>query len=155
MKLTKAQRAALKGKYQGRCAYCGTKLGETWHVDHLIPVLRETRWVDGRLVPTNVVQRREADVLENMMPACPPCNIDKNRMSLNDWRRKLKLSVEVLRKHSPTFRHALRFGLLQETRQGIVFFFESPGAPAAPGTGHTDAPTPEPQPCPLPASPTC
>ena len=52
------------------------------------------------------------------------CNIDKHAMTLEDWRRKLQNAAEVLRRNQPTYRHALRFGLVQETGATIVFHFE-------------------------------
>ena len=39
MKLTKTQRKELKQKYDGRCAYCGSVLGDKWHADHLDTVV--------------------------------------------------------------------------------------------------------------------
>ena len=33
MAITKQQRAALREKFDGRCAYCGHPLGEKWHAD--------------------------------------------------------------------------------------------------------------------------
>ncbi|MDX8205518.1 hypothetical protein WDA38_11070 [Acinetobacter pittii] len=35
MKLTKQQRAELKQKFGGHCAYCGDLLGDKWHADHI------------------------------------------------------------------------------------------------------------------------
>ena len=40
MALTKKQRAELRMKFGGRCAYCGCELGEKWHADHVKPVIR-------------------------------------------------------------------------------------------------------------------
>ena len=45
-------------------------------------------------------------------------------MTLEDWRRKLQNAAEVLRRNQPTYRHALRYGLVQETGATIVFHFE-------------------------------
>lgn len=39
MALTKSQRAALREKFGGRCAYCGSELGERWHADHIEPIV--------------------------------------------------------------------------------------------------------------------
>lgn len=36
MKLTKQQRAELRNKYDGRCAYCGDLLSDRWHADHFL-----------------------------------------------------------------------------------------------------------------------
>lgn len=40
MALTKKQRAELRMKFGGLCAYCGCELGEKWHADHVKPVIR-------------------------------------------------------------------------------------------------------------------
>ena len=127
MKLTKAEREQVRQKFGGLCAYCGQQLGERWHADHLLPVERELKWVSGKgAVATGKLLRPENDTLENMMPACPPCNIDKHSMTLEGWRRKLQDATNVLTRNSPTYRHAKRFGLLAETGAQIVFHFESP-----------------------------
>lgn len=125
MKLTKPQRATLFAMFGGRCAYCGEPLGDRWHADHVQPVERKLSWVRGKgVVATGELHRPENDNFANMMPACPPCNIDKHSMSLESWRIKLSRSLEVLANNQPTYRHARRFGLLQETPQPVVFHFE-------------------------------
>lgn len=60
-----------------------------------------------------------------MMPSCAPCNIDKSRMALEVWREKLQRAVEVLARNNPTYRHALRYGLLRETGARVQFYFET------------------------------
>lgn len=125
MRLTKNQRETLRGMFGGLCAYCGQPLGDKWHADHVAPVERKLTWVRGKgLVPTGKLHRPENDTVANLMPACPPCNIDKHSMSLENWRGKLARSLEVLANNQPTYRHARRFGLLQETPQPVVFHFE-------------------------------
>lgn len=125
MALTKLQRADLKNKYGGLCAYCGTALTDKWHADHLIPIRREVCFERGKGFYSGAPERPELDVIENMMPACPPCNIDKHAMSLEDWRLKLQRSCGVLSRSSSTYRHAFRFGLIVETGRQIVFHFET------------------------------
>ena len=125
MRLTKEQREVLKGKYGGVCAYCGSKLGDRWHADHLQAVRRESEYVKGvGLVKTNGMKFPELDTLENLVPACKPCNIDKSVYPLEEWRAKLQRSCEVLRNNQPTYRHALRFGLVKEEAAIVVFYFE-------------------------------
>jgi 5-methylcytosine-specific restriction endonuclease McrA len=118
VKLTKQQREALRAKYEGRCAYCGEQLGDRWHADHLEPVRREWWKKEGGM------ERPENDHLANLMPACAPCNIDKHAMSLEEWRKKLERAPEVLTRNNPTYRHALRFGLVCEMGSRVVFLFE-------------------------------
>jgi 5-methylcytosine-specific restriction endonuclease McrA len=46
---------------RGRCYYCGVKVGETYHVDHAVPLSK-----GGSNGP------------ENLVIACPHCNLSKN-----------------------------------------------------------------------------
>lgn len=129
MKLTKAQRATLREMLGGQCAYCGCTLGDLWHADHVEHVERKMKWATSsngsrRLVATGEVHRPERDTIANLMPSCAPCNIDKHAMTLEQWRTKLQRSVDVLMRNQPTFRHAVRFGLVHATNAQIVFHFE-------------------------------
>lgn len=47
MRLNKAQREAVRAKYNGRCAYCGSQLHDRFHVDHLEPICRLMDWESG------------------------------------------------------------------------------------------------------------
>lgn len=126
MSLSKAEREIVRSKFNGKCAYCGEPLPQKWHADHFEPVQRIAKYVQGiGLVKTNELEHPHRDTIENMMPACPPCNIDKHVMKLEDWRGKLQRACEVLRRNNPTYRHAARFGLLKETNSKIVFYFET------------------------------
>ncbi|MBR8034637.1 HNH endonuclease [Burkholderia vietnamiensis] len=133
-RLTKAQRDELRGKYDGRCAYCGMPLSERWHADHFEPVRRDFKLVEtdrGYRWRSGPPTRPEFDVVENFMPSCAPCNIDKHAMDLEEWRGKLSRTLDVLNKNYPTYRHARRFGLVVETAAPIVFYFEKVAAEAA------------------------
>jgi 5-methylcytosine-specific restriction endonuclease McrA len=111
--------------FAGRCAYCGELLTSRWHADHVEAVNRKMRYDRDRgFVPTGELWAPENDRLDNMMPSCPPCNIDKHAMPLEAWRQKLARSVEVLTNNYPTYRHAKRFGLVSETGASITFYFE-------------------------------
>ena len=136
MKLTKAERETLRGKYGGRCAYCGCELGNRWHADHIEAVERKLAFVRNnyrlRVRATGEVHRPERDTVENLNPACAPCNIDKHSMSLEAWRQKLQGAVGVLERNHPTYRHAVRFGLVRPTGASVVFYFERiPSTPPA------------------------
>jgi hypothetical protein len=128
VRLNKAQRKYVFGKFGGRCAYCGAELGDRWHADHVEPVERKLEFVrDGystRLRTTGEVHRPERDCIDNINPACAPCNIDKHAMPLEAWRKKLQQAPDVLKRNQPTYRHALRFGLVAETQASITFYFE-------------------------------
>lgn len=60
-----------------------------------------------------------------MNPACPPCNIDKHSMSLEDWRGMIERSNEVLARDVSTFRRAVRYGLVTLSPKPVVFYFET------------------------------
>jgi hypothetical protein len=134
MKLSKSQRAALRNKFGGLCAYCGAPLGDRWHADHIEPVERKLEFVregySTRMRATGDVHRPERDCFENLNPACAPCNIDKHAMSLEGWRQKLQNAPGVLSRNQPTYRHAIRFGLVQETGSTIAFYFERAPTPS-------------------------
>ncbi|MEG0922003.1 MAG: HNH endonuclease signature motif containing protein [Comamonas sp.] len=118
MALTKSQRAKLREKYDGRCAYCGCELGDKWHADHIEAIDRQW-WKPG-----SPAAKPELDTLENMNPSCPPCNIDKHSMSLESWRGVMQRSNEVLVRDVSTFRRAVRYGLVTLNAEPIVFYFE-------------------------------
>lgn len=119
MKLTKAQREQVRLKFDGKCAYCGCDLPARWHADHIEPVVRND-WLKVPRAP----DWPERDTIENMNPACPPCNIDKHSLSLENWRQMIERSNEVLMRDVSTFRRALRFKLLEIRPEPVTFYFE-------------------------------
>ena len=119
MTLTKKQRAALREKFDGRCAYCGQPLGERWHADHVEPIVRNN-W---QKVPCGP-DYPERDTVENMNPACAPCNIDKHSMTLDAWRGVIERSNDVLLRDVSTFRRAVRYGLVHLKDKPVKFYFE-------------------------------
>lgn len=132
MKLSKKQREKLRMKFGGRCAYCGCELPERgWHADHVEAVHRkleidEEERAKGRwkLKQTGESFRPENDTLENMFPACAPCNLFKSVFDLEEFRRQIALQTGRALKSSVNFRTAERFGQVQITPSPIVFWFE-------------------------------
>jgi hypothetical protein len=120
VKLSKQQRAALREKFGGRCAYCGCELGDRWHADHVEPLVRN----DWGRTPSAMPDWPERDTLENMNPACAPCNIDKHSLSLESWRQMIQRSNEVLQRDVSTFRRAVRYGLVSLRANPVLFHFE-------------------------------
>ena len=131
MTLTPKQREALKLKYGGRCAYCGSVLGAKWQADHLLPLRREGTWVrkkGGRgfeYQSLGTMLHPERDTLDNLMPACIPCNNNKADLPLEQWRKSLEHLPEVLEKNYSAWRHANRFGLVLLGRVQVKFHFET------------------------------
>lgn len=63
--------ADIKRQYKaqrGRCYYCGIKVGKVYHVDHVIPLAR-----GGSNGP------------ENLVIACPACNLSKSAKLPHEW----------------------------------------------------------------------
>ena len=133
MRITRAQRADLLGMFDGKCAYCGIELPlKGWHADHVEPVARELKFARDKndrtvMVPTGRLYRPENDRLDNLMPSCAPCNIDKSGLSLEDWRKRLSDLAENLRRNSSTFRHAERFQRVSVVTSPVEFWFERYG----------------------------
>ena len=115
MKLTKKQRLELSQKYGGRCAYCGCELPARWHADHFEAVIR---LADG------AVERSENQRLGNYMPSCAPCNLSKGRQTLEGWRDWIAGHVNSLNSYHPIYRISKAYGLIEETGNPVVFYFE-------------------------------
>ena len=125
MKLSRSQRAELKQKYGGKCAYCGCELGDKWHADHIEPIVRKSEWVKGvGCVQTGEQYFPENDNIQNMNPACQPCNNNKSTYSLESWRKSLNAYRTTIFRDSTAARHLDRFGLLEIKQAPIVFYFE-------------------------------
>lgn len=118
MRLTKQQREELKQKYGGRCAYCGDELGKRWHADHMDPVYR----VRGKAHFTH------RDTLENLAPACAPCNLYKSVYTVEQFRRNIAETVRIVASQT-CYRFAHKYGLVQETGVKVEFYFERMGIP--------------------------
>ena len=126
MKLTTTQREQLKNKFGGHCAYCGCELGAKWHADHIEPVKRELVSVPNvGIRTTGELSRPHLDTIENMNPACVPCNSNKSSIPLERWRKMIEhyRDVQLLR-DSTHARHLQRFGLIEIKNDPVVFYFE-------------------------------
>lgn len=133
MKLTKAERAAVREMFGGLCAYCGQPLGERWHADHVEPVGRLPRLdrETGKWVYTGDMNRPERDTISNIMPACVPCNLYKWDNGIEGFRRMLENLPGALERNHSAWRNAARFGMVAVVRTQIVFHFEVVAAEAA------------------------
>ena len=122
---TKAQKEALRAKFDGRCAYCGCKL-DRMHADHMQPVIRLVNDPWGNPLPAS--ERRmikpERNVVSNMMPACAPCNLHKGGYTLEGWRDIIQRSAVILRKQTSTFKAGERFGVISVSDDPVIFHFE-------------------------------
>lgn len=111
------ERERIYKKSNGRCWYCGTKLKERWHVDHFKPV---KRW-NGKM------ENPELDTFENKVPSCPSCNILKSSMSIDSFRWLIQNFIKSLNRDVNIYKHAKRYGLIEETDKKVKFYFEKKG----------------------------
>lgn len=113
-RLTKADREQVFAKFGGRCAYCGAELGRGWHADHVKPIIRAS-------ATRAYYAARHA--LDNIFPACAPCNRDKGGHDLEGWRRSFEAHLRSLNRLS-IFRISKAHGVVVETGAPIQFYFE-------------------------------
>ena len=121
-------------KYGGHCAYCGDELKKGWHVDHILPVNRLWRHKqkDGEMVygkngyvKEYYYEYPERDVIENKMPSCPSCNINKHQATIEEFRAWITRYVVSLNKSNTQYQMAKKYGLIQETGKLVTFYFEN------------------------------
>ena len=108
-------------KYGGKCAYCGCDLQKGWHVDHV-----EAHW--HNITPEKCEQyglKKGADTIENSNPSCPRCNRWKGTFTIEQFRWEILMQCDRLQRDSSAYRMAKDYGLIQETKNPVKFYFES------------------------------
>ena len=118
-------REIVLNKYGGKCAYCGCDLQKGWHVDELLPVRRNFKWNGKKYVHDGTYIHPERLHIDNQMPSCPSCNINKHSDDLETFRAHISGYVVSLNRDSTQYKIAKRYGLIQETQQPVKFYFES------------------------------
>lgn len=150
----KADRQKIFDKFNGHCAYCGCELQKGWHVDELKPCKRKYKYIQGywkRVTGEKIVSLGlmpdgdhaahynhikshyvqdgcmfpERLVIENQMPACASCNINKHSLSLEEFRLLIQGFMKHLNELNTQYKIAKRYGLVKEDIKTIVFYFES------------------------------
>ena len=111
----KQKREIIFNKYLGRCAYCGDELQKGWHVDELLPIRRN---------PDGSCLHPERLHIDNQMPACPSCNINKHSMNLEEFRKLIEGFRKHLNEVSTQYKISKRYGLVMEVIKPVVFHFE-------------------------------
>lgn len=123
-------------KYGGHCAYCGCKLEKGWHVGHAEPCVRITKtepsWKDGQYkAVTKFVGfvNPKANHLDNYMPSCPSCNINKHGDTIEQFRESIARYLKSLNLRMVQYKMAKKYGLVQETNKPVTFYFETYTSP--------------------------
>lgn len=108
-------------KYVGRCAYCGNLITlKNMQIDHITPIYRG--WSDAYLENFNLV--RGTNEFENLNPSCRVCNKWKSTFTIEQFRNEIHLQIERLNLRSAGYRIAKTYGLIQETKNEVKFYFE-------------------------------
>jgi len=115
MSFSKETRKQVYEKTGGKCAYCGCDLPKGWHVDHVVPVVRIGGDYTGK----------GTDDIENLLPACPSCNIIKSSQPLESFREEIENMYNSI--NNGTFKIAERFGIVERQKIKVVFYFEKLG----------------------------
>lgn len=109
--MTKQTRQAVYNKYGSHCAYCGKKLEyKDMQVDHIDP----QRYYDDK---------KKADRMENLNPACRRCNHYKRGNSLGGFRRLLKTLHQRVREIY-ICKVAEDYGIITVNEWDELFYFE-------------------------------
>lgn len=116
-RLTKSERKIVYDKYNGHCAYCGCEIPfKGFHVDHL-HCIRNYEYTEEF---TGV----DVHSTENLMPSCGSCNRYKSTFDLEDFRKMLSGIPKRLARDVSTYNIALRYGMIEEHKEPIKFYFE-------------------------------
>lgn len=122
------RRERIYNKYNGLCAYSGTKLEDDWQIDHMEPVVR---LCGKKMSPDN-------DNEENMYPSQKLINHYKHSLSLDDFRNwllgglhkrldKLPKNTRVqksINRKKYLLKIASYFGITPDKPFDRVFYFE-------------------------------
>ena len=63
--------------------------------------------------------------IDNQMPSCPSCNINKHSMNLEDFRGLISGFMNHLNEVNTQYKIAKRYGLIKEIMKPVVFYFET------------------------------
>lgn len=112
-RLTKAERKMVYDKCGGHCAYCGCEIPfKGFNADHVL-CLRNYEYTDDTI-----------DTVDNMLPSCGSCNRYKSTYDLETFRAMLSGIPMRLARDVSTYNIAVRYGMVKEYHEPIVFYFE-------------------------------
>jgi len=110
-----SKRQNIYNKSNGKCWYCGCQLQKGWHVDHFKPLGRN---------PDGTCNHPKHDTFDNLVPSCASCNIMKADFDIETFRQLISNFVTRLNRDIAVYRHAKRYGLVEETGKEVEFWFE-------------------------------
>lgn len=84
----------------------------------------EYKWVETKTV-FDGYEHPERMNIDNQVPACASCNINKHSQSLEEFRQMIAGFIKSLNRYSVQYKIAKRYGLVQEIDKPVVFYFEN------------------------------
>ena len=123
---SKKDREIIFNKYGGKCSYCGDPLQKGWHVDELLPVKRNHKYDKNKqkFIWDGTYEHPERLNIDNQMPSCPSCNINKHSGSIEEFRSLITGFMKHLNEVNTQYKIAKRYGLVKEEIKPILFYFE-------------------------------
>lgn len=113
-KLKTEERIIVYGKFNYRCAYCGTELKyKNMCIDHFIPIFN---YMPGSNFDVNHI--------DNLMPSCSQCNHYKSNRTIEAFRESIYSKFDALKQSNDYYIMAGKYGLIKETGIKIEFYFE-------------------------------
>lgn len=108
--ISKEVRELVYHKFGKHCAYCGCYLEsiKDMQVDHFAPVYLFGDNID----------------IKNLYPACRSCNKYKDTLTIEKFREQLSKIPDRLARDVTTYNIAKRYGMIEETKKPIKFFYE-------------------------------
>jgi len=127
--MKKEDRQKVFDKFGGKCAYCGCELTKSFHCDHVEPIQRNKEFDREKRVfkqlPNSQSMFPQRDNLDNIYPACASCNIQKHSYTLEEFRKNIQGFIEQLNLRFNQYKFAKKYGLVKETGNKVVFYFET------------------------------
>lgn len=107
-------------KYNGRCAYCGSKIHrDDYHIDHIVS--KNSFKKDRHSFYALGI---DFEGFDNLNPSCYQCNIYKSTYSIEEFREYIERQINRLRKRVPGILLAEKYGLITYNDVEVVFYFE-------------------------------
>jgi 5-methylcytosine-specific restriction endonuclease McrA len=81
------------------------------------------KWKEGRYVTIGYANP-DAHHIDNYMPSCPPCNINKHGDTIEQFREAISGYLHSLNLRMVQYKMVKKYGLVEETNKPVVFYFE-------------------------------
>ena len=122
--MKKQLRLKVWNKYDKHCAYCGKKLEyKDMQIDHKFPkMLKHWLGTNNLEVRPDGKGLNHIDDFENLMPSCKNCNYHKHTLSLEDYRKEIKLKINRVK--NSNIKLLERYGLVKFYDIPVIFYFE-------------------------------